>query len=224
MKTELTREIEQAVKDWRPDRIGDVKVNKFRAQHTALEVPVDCGTTSGGIIDAVRISEYFGDVEYRNICRPAKWRKDGLRPTILCPKGKDMTGKLDLYCDEKSCRLNGVSKDGTPKILLTCIEIKVTKADFKSEHGHNFIGNLNFYAVPEELFKEIEPLVPEGIGILVYLHKGVYKGLRTKRRPVFREMTDGDQKWLILSAFKRVRDMDRAHYIEMLQRKPTDYF
>ena len=104
-------------------------------------------------------------------------------------------------------------------LLLTCIEIKVTKADFKSEHGHNFVGNLNYYAVPEEIYKEIEPLVPEGIGILVYLHKGMYQGLRSRRKPTFRPMTDEEQKWLLLSVFKRVRDMDYARYTELLNNR-----
>ena len=76
---------------------------------------------------------------------------------------------------------------------------------------------MNFYAVPEEIYKEIEPLVPDGIGILVYLHKGQYCGLRTKRKATFREMTEEDQKWLLLSVFKRVRDMDYAKYQRWLQ-------
>lgn len=106
-------------------------------------------------------------------------------------------------------------------MLITCIEIKVTKSDFKSEHGHNFVGNMNYYAVPEEIYKDIKPLVPEGIGILVYLHKGVYVGLRSRRKPTFRTMTDEEQKWLILSVFKRVRDMDFARYQKWLQRAKT---
>ena len=62
MKTEMTRTIEQAIVEWNPAQIGDIKVNKFRAHHTGLEVPAECGTTTGGIVDAVRVSEYFGDI------------------------------------------------------------------------------------------------------------------------------------------------------------------
>ena len=32
-----------------------------------------------------------------------------------------------------------------------CYVIKITKADFKSENGHNFIGNKNYYVIPSDL-------------------------------------------------------------------------
>ncbi|MCD8308912.1 MAG: hypothetical protein LUD19_03575 [Clostridia bacterium] len=218
MKTDLTKTIEQAIIEWNPAQIGDVKVNQFRAHHTGLEVPAECGTTTGGIIDAVRVSEYFGDIKYRRICRPSGWRRNGGKQKINCPnRGKPTTARqLPHHCDNTGCMWNGVVKDGVPKILLTCFEIKVTKSDFKSDHGHNHVGNLNYYAVPEEIYKEIEPLVPKDIGILVYLHRGIYQGLRTKRRPTFKELTDEEQKWLLLSTFKRVRDMDYERYIKLI--------
>lgn len=215
-KTELTRQIEQAILDWHPAKIGDIKINTFRGEHTALEVVAECGTTKGGIVDAVRVSEYFGDYERRHICRPAQWRRQGIRQGISCELGYHPAKPLPDFCEQTTCRWNGTSDVGRQKILLTCFEIKVTKSDFKSEHGHNFIGNMNYYAVPEEIYKEIEPYVPHEIGILVFLHNGKYTGLRTKRKAVFKEMTDEDQKWLILSAFKRIRDMDHKKYIESL--------
>lgn len=218
-KTDMTREIEQALLDYHPAELSGIKINKFRGEHTALEVPVECGTTTGGIIDAVRVSEYFGDIEYRNVCRPALWRKDGIRQTLTCLKGKDTKGKLDTYCDEKRCRWNGIEKQGTAKILLSCFEIKVSRSDFKSQHGHNHVGNLNYYAVPKELYPHIEDLVPEGVGVLLYLHEGVYTGLRMKKRSEFKELTDEDQKWLILSVMKRIRDMDYKKYQEWLQNR-----
>lgn len=206
----MTKTIEQAILEWHPSQIGNIKINKFRGEHTALEVPAECGTTKAGIVDAVRISEYFGDIENQYICRPALWRKDGFRGQVTCPEGKASGEAFPHYCKKTDCRWNGIVHEGKPKVLLTCFEIKVTKSDFKSQHGHNFIGNMNYYAVPEEIYKEIEPLVPEEIGILVYLHKGQYCGLRTKRKATFREMSEECQKWLLLSVFKRIRDMDYA--------------
>lgn len=215
-KTELTRQIEQAILDWHPAKIGDIKINTFRGEHTALEVVAECGTTKGGIVDAVRVSEYFGDYERRHICRPAQWRRQGIRQGISCELGNHPAKPLPDFCEQTTCRWNGISDVGRQKVLLTCFEIKVTKSDFKSEHGHNFIGNMNYYAVPEEIYKEIEPYVPHEIGILVFLHNGKYTGLRTKRKAVFKEMTDEDQKWLILSVFKRIRDMDWKRYNDAL--------
>lgn len=215
-KTELTKDIEKAIVEWNPAQIGDIKVNKFRAHHTGLEVPAECGTTSGGIVDAVRVSEYFGNVKLRHLCRMGRWKaKTG--SSLLCTNGKDIAAGDEPECEHYGCPWNGTSKEGTPQVLITCIEIKVTKSDFKSEHGHNFVGNMNYYAVPEEIYKEVEPLVPDGIGILVYLHRGQYIGLRSRRKPTYREMTDEEQKWLILSVFKRVRDMDYSRYQKMLE-------
>ena len=203
-KTELTKEIESAIKTWHPTQIGDIRINRQRVEYTALEVPAVHGTNTGGVIDAVRISEYFGDRQYRNVCRLSKWRKDGIRSTgAKCLRQLDPLGTLPEYCEETRCCFNSCEERGSQKILLTCIEIKVTTNDFRSVHGHNFIGNMNYYAIPAELYKEIAPLVPPDIGILVYLHKGTYKGLRTRRAPIFIPMTDEQQKWLMLHSFMR---------------------
>ena len=215
-KTEMTKKIERAIISWQPAEIGGIKVNTQRKQHTALEVVAECGTNSSGRVDAVRVSEYFGDIEYRRICLPSTWRKEGIRQKLTCALGHDTMKPLPTYCEQTSCRFNSSSKIGVPKIMITCFEIKVTKNDFKSKNGHNFIGNMNFYVVPEEITKDIAPLVPDDIGILVYYHKGTYIGLRTKKKPIYREMTDKDQKWLILSVMKRIRDMDWKRYSERI--------
>lgn len=216
-KTDLTCRIERAIIEWAPAKIGDITINLQRGQHTALEVPAACGTTMEGIVDAVRVSEYFGDLEHKHVCRPAQWRREGIRANLTCELGRDPAKPLPTFCDQTSCQWNGVSNMGSPKILLTCFEIKVTVSDFKSEHGHNFVGNMGFYAVPEEIFKEIEPLVPPEIGILVFYHGEKYTGLRTKRKATFRDMSDEEQKWLILSTLKRIRDMDFKRYIDALE-------
>lgn len=213
-KTEMTKAIEDAILRWMPVQIGDVMINAQRKQHTALEVCAKCGTTKSGIVDAVRVSEYVGDLEYRNLCRVTSWN-DKMREHFRCPIGYT-ADDLPCDCEQTWCKHNTLVREGKPKILVTCIEIKVTKSDFKSEHGHNFVGNMNFYAVPEELFAEIEPLVPPNIGILVYLHKGKYIGLRTKRKPMYMELTDEAQKWLILSVMKRIREMDYMRFIKAI--------
>jgi len=217
-KTEMTRAIERAILDYHPAELSGIKVNKFRGEHTALEVPVECGTTTGGIIDAVRVSEYFGDIERQHVCRPYHWRKEGVRSSVECPLGKDMMEPLDELCSKTTCRWNGTKELGTAKVLLSCFEIKVSRSDFKSVHGHNHVGNLNYYAIPKELYPQVEDMIPEGIGILLYLHEGIYTGLRMKRKSDFKELTDEDQKWLILSVMKRVRDMDYKMYHERLQK------
>lgn len=205
-KTDMTRAIEKALKLYYPTKTCGIKINTFRPSHTAFEVPVANGTTAEGIVDAVRVQEYFGDLTSRRICRPAQWRKDGFRGPIDCPKGRPMTGKLELHCDMEECRWNGAVQEGEAKILITCYEIKVTKSDFKSEHGHNFVGNLNYYVIPKELYEEVKDLVPEDIGIILYLSAGAYIGLRRKKECQFKEMPIEDQAWMMLTVMKRLEE------------------
>ena len=213
-KTEMTKKIEEAVLSWHPDQIGDIKINKFRKEHTALEVVAEHGANDFGRVDAVRVSEYFGDIERKRICDPPPWRKgEDFVKYAECRLNLD---KPPATCEETSCIFNRCMQIGSPKILITCFEIKVTKSDFKSKHGHNFIGNMNYYCVPEEIYKDIEPLVPPDIGILSYLHRGMYIGLRSKRKPQFKEMDTESQMWLILSVFNRCGDMDfERHWDQM---------
>ena len=204
-KTELTRKIEQAILGWHPAKSGDVTLNTVRGDSTALEVVVDCGTTGGGIVDAVRVSEYFGDKEKRRTC----WLKYLCNictdvGCFDCPLKYDQA-HLPKFCDQTDCRWNRCLIVGQQKILITCFEIKVSVPDFKSAHGHNFVGNHNYYVVPKEIFEKIAPLVPDGIGILVFYDTEKFCGLRTKRKPTFLDMTDEDQKWMILSVLKRMR-------------------
>lgn len=49
---------------------------------------------------------------------------------------------------------------------MTCIEIKVTKSDFKSDNGHNLIGNKNYYAIPPGLYESIKDLIPNHVGVM----------------------------------------------------------
>jgi hypothetical protein len=49
---------------------------------------------------------------------------------------------------------------------VTCYEIKVSLQDFKSENGHNLVGDKNYYVVPKELYNE---LIEKGI---IHNHNG----------------------------------------------------
>lgn len=161
-KTKLTSDIEAALKTYRPPDMGGIKINQMRPRPTAYEVPVEHGTTAQGIIDCVRVCEYF----------------DGEYPS------------------------------GEPKILIVCFEIKITKADFKSTHGHNFVGNLNYYVVPNSIYNDIKDDVPDGIGIIVY-HDNSYCGLRRRKDAAYKEMDDNAQKWLLLSVLNRIYNRGR---------------
>lgn len=86
-------------------------------------------------------------------------------------------------------------------ILITCYEIKTSLKDFKNKQKHNFYGHHNYYVVPEELVNEIQDLIPEDIGIIVYYeYSHSYRIIKecTKRvLPVETELS------LMYNAFKK---------------------
>lgn len=53
------------------------------------------------------------------------------------------------------------------KNQITVVEIKTTRQDFRSDSGHNFIGNKNYYALPEELYEEVKNEIPNHVGVLI---------------------------------------------------------
>ena len=56
---------------------------------------------------------------------------------------------------------------GIEKGDFYCYEIKSSVADFNSKHGHNFIGDYNYYVMPEDVFHQIKDKLPYRVGVLV---------------------------------------------------------
>jgi len=201
-KTDKTRDIEKALRYYAPRELGGITINTIRGRSTAFEVPVECGTITAGIVDCVRINEYFGEKQKIRVCRCHTWKRDGLRKMpINCPKGLADSDKTPELCDNNKCPWNIWREVGVPKVLVQCFEIKITKADFKNKNGHNFVGNLNYYVVPVEIYESIKDHVPEGVGVILY-NAG---SLRRKQDATFKSMTEEHQKWMILNVLKRLR-------------------
>lgn len=200
-KTELTREIEKALRYYVPREAGGITINLVRGHAIAFEVPVECGTTQAGIVDCVVVNEYFRDKKNTRVCRRHAWKRDGVRKMqIDCPKGIADSDKTPEICDNDECYWNIWQELGRQKVLIRCFEIKVTVTDFKRKTGHNFVGNLNYYVTPAEIYAGIKDIIPEGIGVILYKDSS----LRKKRDATFKEMTEEAQKWMILNVLKRI--------------------
>lgn len=67
---------------------------------------------------------------------------------------------------------------GIEKGDFYCYEIKSSVEDFKSKHGHNFIGDYNYYVMPEEVYTAVALDIPWHVGVYVpnefSLRKGCY--------------------------------------------------
>lgn len=53
------------------------------------------------------------------------------------------------------------------KGVWRCYEIKVSKADFRSRARKTFVGNLNYYVMPEALYEDVKSEIPAKVGVLV---------------------------------------------------------
>lgn len=54
------------------------------------------------------------------------------------------------------------------KEIFRCYELKISKSDFHSKHGHNFVGNYNYYVIPLELYEEIKDEIDNNVGVYTW--------------------------------------------------------
>lgn len=56
---------------------------------------------------------------------------------------------------------------GIEKGDFYCYEIKSCIEDFHSKHGHNFIGDFNYYIMPKEVYAAVSIEIPHYVGVFV---------------------------------------------------------
>lgn len=188
METELTKAMKKSIRNYNP-ALG----SSLRTVRWAEEV-----TTGTGIVDSIRFEDYIA--EDRSFCSRSECKF----------KGKD--NKVD----NKKC--HGCFYKRNEHILgmlITCFEMKISKSDFKSRHGHNFVGNHNYYVIPKELYEKVKDLVREDIGIIVYYPSGA---LIKKKECKFLDVSKEMQVYLLYNALKKwVDDGDKHLYYKMVE-------
>ncbi len=95
-----------------------------------------------------------------------------------------------------------------------CYEIKITKSDFHSKAIKSFVGNYNYYLMPDELYEQIRNEIPKEIG--VYSYNGKYLYLKKKARK--QKLIDGIDQQLY---YGMVRGLNRERE---KQRDKIKYF
>lgn len=56
---------------------------------------------------------------------------------------------------------------GIEKGDFYCYEVKSSVDDFHSKNGHNFIGDFNYYVMPEEVYELVKNEIPYKIGVYI---------------------------------------------------------
>ncbi len=139
--------------------------------------------TPTGIVDSIRFEDYID--------------KDSSKCTIeKCKDGFSGYGKHCVGCIHPH-------REYQIGMCITCFECKISISDFKSQNGHNFHGNRNYYVVPKDIVKKIENMVPEDIGILIWLETDKYAGLRMYKECTFNEVSDKLKWQLLYDAMKK---------------------
>ena len=49
--------------------------------------------------------------------------------------------------------------------IFRCFEIKVSASDFRSNNKNSFVGHLNYYVMPIELYEKVKAEIPSHIGV-----------------------------------------------------------
>ena len=66
---------------------------------------------------------------------------------------------------------------GIEKGDFYCYEVKSSVQDFHSRNGHNFIGDFNYYVMPEDVYEQVKNEIPHRVGAVSYTHlKSITKG------------------------------------------------
>ena len=80
-------------------------------------------------------------------------------------------------------------KNNTPSGIekgdFYCYEVKSSVEDFHSKNGHNFLGDFNYYVMPEEVYAAVSNEVPYNVGVYVpdgLNHKGTCYDLKCIRK------------------------------------------
>ena len=83
-----------------------------------------------------------------------------------------------------------------------CYEIKSSVEDFKSKNGHNFIGDFNYYVMPEDVYQIIKNQTPYNVGVYVPDESGkaLYSIKKAKRKDRDRPVSE-----MILMMFRSAK-------------------
>ena len=79
---------------------------------------------------------------------------------------------------------------GIEKGDFYCYEIKSSVEDFHSKHGHNFIGDFNYYVMSREVFDAVKSEIPFRIGVYIPEGTTLYCIKRAKRTDRTRSVSE----------------------------------
>lgn len=90
------------------------------------------------------------------------------------------------------------SADGIEQGAFYCYEVKSSVEDFHSPNGHNFIGDYNYYVMPEEVFKQVKEEIQGKYGGYVGVYVPEWNGLACVKKARKKERTRSTAEMLLM--------------------------
>ena len=76
---------------------------------------------------------------------------------------------------------------GIEKGDFYCYEVKSSVEDFRSKNGHNFLGDFNYYVMPQEVYEKDRNEIPYRVGVYIpekKNHRGEWYDLKSVKKAV----------------------------------------
>lgn len=191
-ETELTKKIKLACHTFKP---------QLNTQMRTIRYADEILCPNGGYVDSIRFEDYVATDESYCLLEHPERGTAGDRVMIDAHTkynklkcAAEYPNQLCVNCVWKHTR-------HILDMLITCYEIKVSVSDFKSNNGHNFFGNHNYYVVASGIYDSVKSLVPDEVGIIVYYEKSGQ--MRVKKECEFREVDSETKVFLLYNALKK---------------------
>ena len=195
METDLTKRIKELTHHYAPK----IKRN-MRTIRWADEV-----WTPTGIVDSIRFEDYYTSNLYTcPFLNPECFDEKRIaQATKNGPLGTCFRDHTTVSNDKKCHGCVYRHHEYSVGMMATCFEVKISFSDFKSDNGHNFCGNENYYCVPAELAPKIESLIPQHVGILIYTEGKTVYGLKKYKPSIWQDVNPDAMCQLLYNAMKK---------------------
>lgn len=105
---------------------------------------------------------------------------------------------------------------GIEKGDFYCYEVKSSVDDFHSKNGHNFIGDYNYYVMPEEVYEQVKTEIPYKVGVYVpngENYRGKWYDLVTIKKAGRKDRTKSITEMLLMMFRSAARDRKKTENI-----------
>lgn len=101
---------------------------------------------------------------------------------------------------------------GIEKGDFYCYEVKSSIEDFHSKNGHNFLGDFNYYVMPEEVYEKVKDEIPYKVGVLVpdgMHYKGECYNLKSVKNAKRKDRSKSVSEMLLMMFRSAARERER---------------